>query len=261
MYLVIDTAPLMLDEDEEKRGIRRVFHFNPYFGWVWDDLHVLKKAVRSKVYAAELRGGGAHETPHTSIMTNKTWNLKERNFPGGLHEWFQMNTITLEGSLFVDLSQRGLKSAWYSLTLGCQYKVIRQTTADHPSGEMKKSLWPAHRYGSDLDLYGKVKSQNLCVAGKKNLGNKKGDLTLLIPAWRMFPNGIFNGCAGACWGHESMVTEHGLKEWAQLCSCDRKCLSPKFSKVFYISRFTLGLFRWSVFCYVKPFLFRMGGRG
>jgi len=44
-YFVIDKVLWLLDEDEEEKGIRRVFHYPIFFGWVWGDFTVLKEAA------------------------------------------------------------------------------------------------------------------------------------------------------------------------------------------------------------------------
>jgi peptide deformylase len=100
---VIDSS-LMLDEDEEEKGIRRVF-INPIILDEYGDEYAFEEGCLS---IPEVRAEIIRPEKLTIEYYDENWNLKEEEFSGMTARVIQHEYDHLEGILFVDYL-KGLK--------------------------------------------------------------------------------------------------------------------------------------------------------
>lgn len=126
---VIDST-LMLDEDEEEKGIRRVF-INPIILEEYGDDYSFEEGCLS---IPEIRAEITRPETLTIEYFDENWNLKEEEFTGMTARVIQHEYDHLEGILFVDylkgLKKRLVKSKLIDVSKGkisTDYRMIYPT--------------------------------------------------------------------------------------------------------------------------------------
>jgi len=126
---VIDSS-LMLDEDEEEKGIRRTF-INPIILEEYGDDYSFEEGCLS---IPEIRAEITRPETLTIEYFDENWNLKEEEFSGMTARVIQHEYDHLEGILFVDylrgLKKRMVKSKLIDVSKGkisTDYRMIYPT--------------------------------------------------------------------------------------------------------------------------------------